>query len=130
MAGTVLQLSVLIAAPALSWYCAMPLTAVTDITAIYNTFAFFAYLLAVLWLGEKPTRAKLGSVVVAVLGVFVIAYGDSWMRSNAPEDDGGDQGKTGTSRMIGNLLALFGAVSYAFYEVSCFFFSSPPTGYA
>ncbi|ORY74038.1 hypothetical protein BCR35DRAFT_326000 [Leucosporidium creatinivorum] len=117
MASTVLKLSILIAAPALSWYAAMPLTAVTDITAIYNTFAFWAYGLAVVWLGETPTRAKLASVVVAVLGVFVIAYGDSWMSSSVPEDGGEEERKEGTSRLIGNLLAFFGSVSYAWYEV-------------
>lgn len=57
MTTTVLALSCLIALPALSWYAAMPLTAVTgellteaalassltfvtDITALYNCFAF------------------------------------------------------------------------------------------
>lgn len=118
MARTVLQLSILIALPALSWYAAMPLTAVTDITAIYNTFAFWAFLLAVHFLGEAPSRAKFASVVVAVLGVFVIAYGDSFMTSEPPEDGGQEESKTGSSRLIGNLLAFFGSVSYAWYEVS------------
>lgn len=119
MAATVLKLSILIALPALSWYAAMPLTVVTDITAIYNTFAFWAYGLAVIFLGETPTRAKLASVVIAVFGVFVIAYGDLWIDFKAPENGGEEDRKAGMSRMIGNLLAFFGSVSYAWYEVSC-----------
>ncbi|KAM0786391.1 hypothetical protein ACM66B_001859 [Microbotryomycetes sp. NB124-2] len=116
MAWIVVCLSVLIAIPALSWYAAMPLTAVTDITAIYNCFAFWAYLLAIRFLGEAPSRSKLVSVVVAIAGVFVIAYGDAWV-SSKPE--GGEQveKRDHTSRLIGNLLAFGGSVSYAWYEV-------------
>ncbi|KAK4046068.1 hypothetical protein OIV83_006373 [Microbotryomycetes sp. JL201] len=116
MAWIVVCLSVLIAIPALSWYAAMPLTAVTDITAIYNCFAFWAYLLAIRFLGEAPSRSKLVSVVIAIAGVFVIAYGDAWV-SSKPE--GGEQveKRDHASRLIGNLLAFGGSVSYAWYEV-------------
>ncbi|KAK4049869.1 hypothetical protein OIO90_005258 [Microbotryomycetes sp. JL221] len=117
MTWTVLCLSVLIAIPALSWYVAMPLTAVTDITAIYNCFAFWAYLLAIKFLGEAPSRSKLTSVVIAIAGVFVIAYGDAWMSSKKEDEAGGAPKRDSTSRLIGNLLAFAGSVSYAWYEV-------------
>lgn len=54
---------------------------------------------------------------MAILGVFVIAYGDSLM-STKPEGDGGEEeAKRGVARLIGNLLAFIGSVSYAWYEV-------------
>lgn len=40
LARKTLILTVFISAPALSWYAAVPLTSMTDITAIYNVFAF------------------------------------------------------------------------------------------
>ncbi|KDE06412.1 hypothetical protein MVLG_03318 [Microbotryum lychnidis-dioicae p1A1 Lamole] len=112
--STVLLLTFLIAFPALSWYAAVPLTSMTDITAIYNVFAFWAYLLAIKFLGEEPSKSKLISVLVAVSGVMVIAYGDSF--SSQPSRDPKDEEKA-SSRLFGNLLALFGSLAYASYEV-------------
>ncbi|TNY20446.1 hypothetical protein DMC30DRAFT_253850, partial [Rhodotorula diobovata] len=108
-------LTVFISAPALSWYAAVPLTSMTDITAIYNVFAFWAYLLSLYYLPtpasarESPSHRlfNLCSVVLAVCGVFVIAYGDA---------TGSSDGE-GANRLIGNALALFGSVAYAGYEV-------------
>ncbi|KAM0745728.1 hypothetical protein T439DRAFT_330372 [Meredithblackwellia eburnea MCA 4105] len=109
--GMVVRLTVLIAFPALTWYAAVPLTSMTNITAIYNVFAFWAYLLAIKFLDEEPSRVKLLSVVLAVCGVFTIAYGDSMVAKE--EDIPGDA----KARMAGNILALVGSISYAWYEV-------------
>ncbi|SCV74906.1 BQ2448_7935 [Microbotryum intermedium] len=107
--STVLLLTFLIAFPALSWYAAVPLTSMTDITAIYNVFAFWAYLLAIKFLGEEPSKSKLISVLIAVSGVMVIAYGDSF--SSQPTHDPKEEEKA-SSRLLGILLALFGSVWY------------------
>lgn len=77
----------------------------------------WAYLLAIRFLGELPSRAKLASVVVAVVGVFVIAYGDSWAASGADEGGEEGEGRSSLSRFIGNMLAFGGSISYAYYEV-------------
>lgn len=100
--STVFSLTILIAAPALMWYAAVPLTSMTDITGIFNCFAIWAYLLAVRFLGEKKSKIKFGAVGVAVAGVGVIAWGDS-------KTGQGD----GKGRLIGNLLALVGSGAYA-----------------
>ena len=63
-----------------------------------------------------PSRAKLSSVVVAVIGVFVIAYGDSWATSGGEGGEDGE-GRSSLSRFIGNMLAFGGSLSYAYYEV-------------
>jgi hypothetical protein len=81
----------------------------TDITAIYNSNAVFAYILSIYLLrSERWETFKVVSVVFACAGVFIIAYGDS--------DSTSDHVGIG-SRLLGNLLALFGSVSYGFYEV-------------
>ncbi|KAL8287320.1 hypothetical protein RQP46_003772 [Phenoliferia psychrophenolica] len=116
MGRMVVKLTLLIAFPALTWYAAVPLTSMTNITAIYNVFAFWAYLLAIRFLGEEPSRWKLLSVLLAVCGVFTIAYGDSISSSPSEGDEGSDPIDT-RGRLLGNLLALIGSISYAWYEV-------------
>ena len=113
MGTTVASLTVLIALPALTWYSAVPLTSMTDITAIYNVFAMFAYVFSVKYLGEKPTRTKLGSVVLAVTGVFIIAYGDSFLVKDGGAGVLAEEGTMNT-RFLGNMLALLGSITYAF----------------
>ncbi|GAA6058802.1 hypothetical protein JCM10212_001918 [Sporobolomyces blumeae] len=110
-------LTVFISFPALSWYAAVPLTSMADLTAIYNVFAFWAYLLSLKFLPSESsqtrfqTRLKLFSVLLAVSGVFVIAYGDLIWGNKS------DKGPEGSNRVLGNGLALFGSVAYAGYEV-------------
>jgi hypothetical protein len=83
---------------------------------IYNVFAFWAYLLSLHFLNEKPSRAKLGAVLVAILGVGIISYGDTLF--SAPSDGGKSiAGGSGGKRWMGNALALLGSMSYAWYEV-------------
>ncbi|GAA5892212.1 hypothetical protein JCM6882_003612 [Rhodosporidiobolus microsporus] len=126
LAKRVAVLTVFISAPALSWYGAVPLTNMTDITAIYNVFAFWAYLLSLYYLpppaapssssSKNPSLLSrlnpldLLSVLLAVLGVFIIAYGPGSGSGSAGE-------KEGSNRLLGNSLALFGSVAYAGYEV-------------
>ncbi|BGP10500.1 hypothetical protein OF846_004285 [Rhodotorula toruloides] len=118
MTKKALILTFFISAPALSWYAAVPLTSMTDITAIYNVFAFWAYLLSLYYLPTPATSRtsrfirmiNLVSVLLAVCGVFVIAYGDAAAA-------GGTSGEA-KNRLVGNGLALFGSLAYAGYEIS------------
>ncbi|BGP42561.1 hypothetical protein JCM10449v2_006573 [Rhodotorula kratochvilovae] len=121
LAKRALTLTVFISAPALSWYAAVPLTSMTDITAIYNVFAFWAYLLSLYYL-PSPSSAResrahrilnLLSVLLAICGVFVIAYGDAAGSSSGGDDDDA----AAANRLVGNGLALFGSIAYAGYEV-------------
>lgn len=78
-------------------------------------------------LGEQPTKWKLSSVLVSILGVFIIAYGDSFLLDNLiPSKPSTEIGSRignipiehdATSRLMGNLLALIGSMTYAWYEV-------------
>ncbi|SAM85995.1 uncharacterized protein UBRO_07930 [Ustilago bromivora] len=75
LAGLFLVLTVGITIPALSWYCAVPMTSMADITAIYNTFSVWALVFSVWFLGEKWEKRKVFSVLLACLGVVIVAYG-------------------------------------------------------
>jgi hypothetical protein len=44
--------------PALSWYCAVPMTSMADITALYNTFSVWALVFSVWFFGEKWSRVS------------------------------------------------------------------------
>ncbi len=75
LAGLFVVLTVGITIPALSWYCAVPMTSMADITAIYNTFSVWALVFSVWFLGEKWEKRKVFSVLLACLGVIIVAYG-------------------------------------------------------
>lgn len=84
----VLLLLVLMAAitvPALSWYCAVPMTSMADITALYNTFSVWALVFSVWFLGDRWSRYKVASVLLACGGVVVVAYGGADHRQEPKE---------------------------------------------
>lgn len=94
-----------------TWYAAMAMTYAADVTAIYNCLAFTAYAFAIPLLNEKFSWLKASSVVIAVSGVFVVAYSGT---SDAPASDAPDPYPY---RFWGNLLIFVGAILYGYYEV-------------
>lgn len=102
------MISVVLNVAGLTWYAAMSMTYASDVTAIYNCSAFTAYAFAIPILKEKFTWLKMSSVIIAVAGVFVVAYSGS----DAPSAS--DQYPY---RLWGNLLISVGAVLYGYYEV-------------
>lgn len=110
-----------------SWYVAVNLTTASDLTAIYNCSAFFAYAFSIPLLKEKLRFDKSFSVVVAIVGVLVVAYGD---RPGKKVSKGGTT--TGDSeaqhRLLGNIVIGIGSVLYGLYEVLYKRFACPPEG--
>lgn len=51
--GLLSVLTIGLTVPALSWYSAVPLTTMADITTIYNTYAVWALVFSIYFLGEK-----------------------------------------------------------------------------
>ncbi|KAK4634210.1 hypothetical protein CLAFUW4_01205 [Fulvia fulva] len=106
-----------------SWYVAVDLTTASDLTAIYNCSAFFAYAFAVPILKEKLRLSKVVAVGVAILGVLVVAYGDQATAKHGSKSGGGAGGPSAPSdeeasnRAVGNLVIGIGSVLYGFYEV-------------
>ncbi|KAI0402576.1 NADP-dependent oxidoreductase domain-containing protein [Xylaria palmicola] len=102
----------------LTWYVAVNMTSPSNLTAIYNCSAFFAYAFSVPLLKEKLRLDKSLAVLVAILGVLVVAYGGG---------DDGDDGVAAT-RLLGNLIIGVGSVLYGLYEVLYKRYACPPEG--
>lgn len=105
-----------------SWYVAVNMTTASDLTAIYNCSAFFAYAFSIPLLGDKFRFDKVFSVVVAVGGVLVVAYGDS-----SPEKGDNVSGEQ-QNRTLGNIIIGIGSVLYGLYEVLYKRYACPPPG--
>ncbi|KAI9723818.1 MAG: hypothetical protein M1828_004068 [Chrysothrix sp. TS-e1954] len=117
-----------------AWYVAVSMTTASDLTAIYNCSAFFAYAFSVPILREKLRWSKVIAVAVAIAGVLVVAYGDTHPPKSGNKSGGGTGGKTGhpeeneeaDNRALGNLVIGVGSVLYGFYEVLYKKWACPP----
>ncbi|ODV81338.1 uncharacterized protein CANTADRAFT_87347 [Suhomyces tanzawaensis NRRL Y-17324] len=90
-----------------TWYGAMSMTYAADVTAIYNCSAFTAYAFAIPILHERFSWLKMSSVIIAISGVFIVAYSDA----------GSDEDTEYPYRFWGNLIIFAGAILYGYYEV-------------
>ncbi|KAI4211090.1 MAG: hypothetical protein LQ351_006098 [Letrouitia transgressa] len=109
-----------------SWYVAVGLTSVSDLTAIYNCSAFFAYAFSIPLLNDKLRFDKVFAVIVAIAGVMTIAYGDS-----RPASIGGDDSpdyNEANNRVLGNIIIGVGSILYGLYEVLYKKLACPPEG--
>lgn len=119
-----------------SWYVAVDLTSPSDLTAIYNCSAFFAYAFSVPLLREKLRFDKSFAVLVAIVGVLVVAYGDATPTKHGGKSGGSvggappnDKDKSeAKSRLAGNIIIGVGSVLYGLYEVLYKKLACPPEG--
>ncbi|KAI9787009.1 MAG: hypothetical protein M1816_007761 [Peltula sp. TS41687] len=115
-----------------SWYVAVNLTTASDLTAIYNCSAFFAYAFSIPLLREKARWQKTGSVLLAIIGVLIVAYGDSGTTNTKTKP--GESAKKpareneAKNRLLGNIIIGIGSVLYGFYEVLYKKLACPPEG--
>lgn len=117
-----------------SWYVAVDMTTASDLTAIYNCSAFFAYAFAIPLLGEHLRASKVLAVAIAIAGVLVVAYGDTSPSKHGSKSGGGaggphapDKSEAG-NRALGNVIIGIGSVLYGFYEVLYKKIACPPEG--
>lgn len=130
-----------------SWYVAVNLTSPSDLTAIYNCSAFFAYAFSVPLLNEKLRWDKSLAVLLAIGGVLMIAYGDSPSSPPKPvpippsdtaaigapglgfdpEKSASSPSSEAESRLLGNLIIGIGSVLYGLYEVLYKRLACPPS---
>jgi drug/metabolite transporter (DMT)-like permease len=119
-----------------SWYVAVNMTTASDLTAIYNCSAFFAYAFSIPLLHEKLRLNKVVAVAIAILGVLVVAYGDTTPAKHGSKSGGGTGGEKAPpsheaeNRAVGNLVIGIGSVLYGFYEVLYKRLACPPDGCA
>lgn len=117
-----------------SWYVAVNQTTASDLTAIYNCSAFFAYAFSIPILHEKVRASKVVAVAIAVAGVFVVAYGDTSPAKHGSKSGGGAGGDKAPpsheaeNRAFGNLVIGVGSVLYGLYEVLYKRLACPPEG--
>lgn len=119
-----------------SWYVAVNLTTASDLTAIYNCSAFFAYAFSIPILREKVRLDKVVAVAIAIVGVFVVAYGDVSPAKHGSKSGGGAGGDKAPpsheaeNRGFGNTVIGVGSVLYGLYEVLYKKLACPPEGAA
>lgn len=120
---TSLWLSILLTLPAYIWYLSVNLTSMSNLTAIYNTGCFFAYLFSIFMLHDRLVGAKVGAVMLCMLGVLAMAC---WPVSDGGNDLTTDQEpSSGAKEWIGIAVASMGATLYGFYEVYYKKYASP-----
>ena len=115
-----------------SWYVAVDMTTTSDLTAIYNCSAFFAYAFSIPLLHDKLRFDKIFSVLVAIAGVLIVVYGDQAVRKQGHPSGGavGDDkdAEEASNRLLGNIVIGIGSVLYGLYEVLYKRFACPPEG--
>lgn len=115
-----------------SWYVAVDLTSPSDLTAIYNCSAFFAYAFSVPLLKEKLRLDKSFAVLVAIVGVLIVAYGDAVPTKHGGKSGGSVGGdptsgdKEAKDRVLGNVIIGVGSILYGLYEVLYKKLACPP----
>lgn len=102
----------------------MVTTRLSDVTAIWNTNAFFAYIITVRLFKLDWELRKLLAVLLATFGVLAVVYGDA-QQSEAPlsdhrkaqeASDATDSGKP-TAALLGDLLTLCASFGFGLYQV-------------
>ncbi|KAG8891688.1 hypothetical protein FRC00_013282, partial [Tulasnella sp. 408] len=115
----ILGLTLGVTCPAVLWYVSVVFAPISDVTALFNTNAFWAYVLSVILASSSRSRIrwewkKLAAVTAACGGVFAVVYGgaqsgDSEARYSNTAD--------ARSTVFGDTLALTSSVCYALYQV-------------
>ena len=92
----------------------------TDVTAIWNTNAFFAYIISVRLFKLDWELRKLLAVLIATFGVMAVVYGDVG-QSESPHPDQQvpfvNTSEKPKAPVIGDLLTLCGSVGFGLYQV-------------
>jgi len=114
-----LGLTVGVTVPALLWFAAISLASVRDVTAIWNTNAFFAYIITVKLYSLKWEPRRLSAVFLATVGVLAVVYGGatSGGGNSNPEVSAVAFSIKPSAPLVGNLLTLIASITYGLYQV-------------
>jgi drug/metabolite transporter (DMT)-like permease len=91
-----------------TWNTSLLFTTVAASVVLVNLQPVFVAAGSALWLGEPPTRAQVVGIVIAIGGALVVALGDAGPASIAG----------GRNPLLGNLLAVVGAITAAGYTLA------------
>jgi drug/metabolite transporter (DMT)-like permease len=87
------------------WIISLAYTSIVASATIVTTNPIWVALILWLWRGERPSRLTATGIVVAISGGTLIAVGDAWGAS------------AGTRPLLGDLLALGGALTVSLYLI-------------
>ncbi|KAI9303457.1 hypothetical protein BJ944DRAFT_204354 [Cunninghamella echinulata] len=105
-------LAVLFTIPAYLWYISVNLISMSNLTVIFNTGCFFAYLFSIFMLGDAVILSKVIAVALSILGVVVMSVDQD---NNNNNDTASLQSPP--SSFIGFMVAALSAIAYGYYEV-------------
>jgi drug/metabolite transporter (DMT)-like permease len=86
-----------------SWIASLGMTSVAASVLLVNLHPIVIVAGSALWLGERPSRAQVIGLFIALLGAAIVGLGD---------------GDVSTSPQLGNLLAILGAVTVGLYYLA------------
>ncbi|KAI0094865.1 hypothetical protein BDY19DRAFT_914994 [Irpex rosettiformis] len=115
----VVFMTIVVSVPALLWFVAVTLAPVSDVTALWNTNAFFAYVLTVKLFGLPWEPRRLAAVLLATAGAAAVIYGSSSGAETRPRAIAGP--------LVGDLLTLVASVIYGIYQVGYKMYAALPT---
>ncbi|KAH9944348.1 uncharacterized protein BXZ73DRAFT_39969 [Epithele typhae] len=107
----VIFLTIGMSVPSLLWFVAVTMAPVTDVTALWNTNAFFAYIFTISFLKIQVDPHRLLGVVIATAGALAVIYGE------ADKTDAVSAQQASTTALIGDLMTLAASVGYGAYQV-------------
>jgi drug/metabolite transporter (DMT)-like permease len=96
-----------------TWNASLLFTTVAASVVLVNLQPVFVAAGSALWLREAPARAQVAGIVIAVVGALVVALGDAGSASEGSASIGG-----GRNPLLGDLLALIGAITAAGYYLA------------
>jgi len=99
-----------------------PPSRISDVTAIWNTNAFWAYLMNIRLHNTKIQMLKLSAVLLACVGVLFVVYGGQSASSDlAPSSvstsTNPNMTSSGSAALTGDLLTLIASIGYSAYQV-------------
>jgi len=110
--------------PSLLWFASVSLAPLSDITAIWNTNAFFAYIITVRLFKLDWELRKLLAVLIATFGVLAVVYGDaqqseSHLSDHRKAQEASDATESGKPKapLLGDLLTLCASFGFGLYQV-------------
>lgn len=93
------------------------LYSITDVTALWNTNAFFAYVILVKVLGLEWDARRLGAVILATAGAAAVIYGGSTSPKQEVPTTSNSPPVVLSAPLVGDLLTLCASIGYGLYQV-------------
>lgn len=95
-----------------SWIASLGMTTVAASVLLVNLHPVAMIVGSALWLGEKPTRRQLLGTAIGLCGAAIVAWGDFSVST------AGAGVRTRGTELLGDALALIGALTVSFYYLS------------